>query len=194
MFVWLQIWYNNVPHTKLAAIKGHQNWVKMSGEHLTFPGGGTQFVNGALHYIDFIQEVTVYSFLITRHAKNTEVIVFVCSRILLLRGETEPVLYWMLGVELLASGVSFSRETCLHCRLHQRMSTRRKCSSRWSVVFLRCWMLWEPKDYPFPVLFLTLSIVLVVESLGILKVNSLCSFVLVFPLCFQNLRSVIEHV
>ncbi|WZZ49511.1 hypothetical protein YC2023_049618 [Brassica napus] len=51
-----KIWYNNVPHTKLAAIKGHQNWVKMSGEHLTFPGGGTQFVNGALHYIDFIQE------------------------------------------------------------------------------------------------------------------------------------------
>jgi len=51
-----KIWYNNVPHTKLAEIKGHQNWVKMSGEHLTFPGGGTQFKNGALHYIDFIQQ------------------------------------------------------------------------------------------------------------------------------------------
>ncbi|XP_047338455.1 probable methyltransferase PMT26 [Impatiens glandulifera] len=51
-----KIWYNNVPHTKLAEVKGHQNWVKMSGDYLTFPGGGTQFKNGALHYIDFIQQ------------------------------------------------------------------------------------------------------------------------------------------
>ncbi|XP_022867892.1 probable methyltransferase PMT26, partial [Olea europaea var. sylvestris] len=51
-----KIWYHNVPHTKLAEIKGHQNWVKVSGEYLTFPGGGTQFKNGALHYIDFIQQ------------------------------------------------------------------------------------------------------------------------------------------
>ncbi|GLT34277.1 hypothetical protein SLA2020_088010 [Shorea laevis] len=50
-----KIWYNNVPHTRLAVVKGHQNWVKVSGEHLTFPGGGTQFKKGALHYIDFIQ-------------------------------------------------------------------------------------------------------------------------------------------
>ncbi|CAN8264455.1 unnamed protein product [Cochlearia groenlandica] len=51
-----KIWYTNVPHTKLAEYKGHQNWVKVSGEYLTFPGGGTQFKHGALHYIDFIQE------------------------------------------------------------------------------------------------------------------------------------------
>uniref|UniRef100_A0A5B6Z234 Putative methyltransferase PMT24 n=1 Tax=Davidia involucrata TaxID=16924 RepID=A0A5B6Z234_DAVIN len=51
-----QIWYYNVPHTKLAEVKGHQNWVKVSGDYLTFPGGGTQFVKGALHYIDFIQK------------------------------------------------------------------------------------------------------------------------------------------
>ncbi|GMI90831.1 hypothetical protein like AT2G34300 [Hibiscus trionum] len=51
-----KIWYYNVPHTKLAEVKGHQNWVKLTGEYLTFPGGGTQFVNGALHYIDFIQD------------------------------------------------------------------------------------------------------------------------------------------
>ncbi|CAL9158152.1 probable methyltransferase PMT24 [Musa acuminata AAA Group] len=51
-----KIWYHNVPHTELATIKGHQNWVKVSGEYLTFPGGGTQFKHGALHYIDFIQE------------------------------------------------------------------------------------------------------------------------------------------
>ncbi|XVF61049.1 hypothetical protein PTKIN_Ptkin08bG0097700 [Pterospermum kingtungense] len=51
-----KIWYHNVPHTKLAEIKGHQNWVKVTGEYLTFPGGGTQFKHGALHYIDFIEE------------------------------------------------------------------------------------------------------------------------------------------
>ncbi|KAL0396913.1 UNVERIFIED_CONTAM: putative methyltransferase PMT26 [Sesamum calycinum] len=51
-----KIWYHNVPHTKLAAVKGHQNWVKVSGEYLIFPGGGTQFKNGALHYIDTIQQ------------------------------------------------------------------------------------------------------------------------------------------
>ncbi|XP_057966060.1 probable methyltransferase PMT26 [Malania oleifera] len=51
-----KIWYYNVPHTKLAEFKGHQNWVKVTGEYLTFPGGGTQFKNGALHYIEFIEK------------------------------------------------------------------------------------------------------------------------------------------
>ncbi|KAK9135047.1 hypothetical protein Syun_014377 [Stephania yunnanensis] len=51
-----KIWYYNVPHTLLAEIKGHQNWVKVSGEYLSFPGGGTQFKHGALHYIDTTQE------------------------------------------------------------------------------------------------------------------------------------------
>ncbi|KAG9131078.1 hypothetical protein Leryth_006809 [Lithospermum erythrorhizon] len=51
-----KIWYRNVPQTTLAEVKGHQNWVKVTGEFLTFPGGGTQFIHGASHYIDFIQE------------------------------------------------------------------------------------------------------------------------------------------
>ncbi|RZC94201.1 hypothetical protein C5167_021446 [Papaver somniferum] len=51
-----KIWYSNVPHTKLAEIKGHQNWVKVSGEYLTFPGGGTQFMQGALPYVEFIEK------------------------------------------------------------------------------------------------------------------------------------------
>ncbi|KAI9164804.1 hypothetical protein LWI28_002393 [Acer negundo] len=51
-----KIWYRNVPHKTLADFKGHQNWVKVTGEFLTFPGGGTQFIHGALHYIDVIQE------------------------------------------------------------------------------------------------------------------------------------------
>ncbi|KVI02870.1 putative S-adenosyl-L-methionine-dependent methyltransferase [Cynara cardunculus var. scolymus] len=40
-----KIWFNNVPHKGLAAVKGHQNWVKLTGEFLTFPGGGTQFIH-----------------------------------------------------------------------------------------------------------------------------------------------------
>ncbi|GAB4855692.1 hypothetical protein Ancab_024334 [Ancistrocladus abbreviatus] len=52
-----KVWYNNVPHPKLAEVKGHQNWVKVSGEYLTFPGGGTQFKHGALHYIEFIETI-----------------------------------------------------------------------------------------------------------------------------------------
>ncbi|KAK6924437.1 putative S-adenosyl-L-methionine-dependent methyltransferase [Dillenia turbinata] len=52
-----KIQYHNVPHTKLAEVKGHQNWVKVTGEFLTFPGGGTEFIHGALHYTDFIQEL-----------------------------------------------------------------------------------------------------------------------------------------
>ncbi|CAD6338318.1 unnamed protein product [Miscanthus lutarioriparius] len=51
-----RVWYSNVPHTKLVEVKGHQNWVKVSGQYLTFPGGGTQFIHGALHYIDFLQQ------------------------------------------------------------------------------------------------------------------------------------------
>ncbi|CAL0331886.1 unnamed protein product [Lupinus luteus] len=54
-----KIWYHNVPHTLLAEVKGHQNWVKVTGEYLTFPGGGTQFIHGALHYIDFLQEFSL---------------------------------------------------------------------------------------------------------------------------------------
>lgn len=50
------IWFANVPHTKLAEVKRQQNWVKVYGRYITFPGGGTQFKHGALHYIDFIQQ------------------------------------------------------------------------------------------------------------------------------------------
>lgn len=66
MGVFPQIWYHNVPHAKLAEVKGHQNWVKVTGEFLTFPGGGTQFIHGALHYIDFLQQVIHLSFMIRR--------------------------------------------------------------------------------------------------------------------------------
>lgn len=47
----------NVPHTPLEDVKGYHNWMKVTSEILTFPGGGTQFIHGALHYIDFHLEV-----------------------------------------------------------------------------------------------------------------------------------------
>uniref|UniRef100_A0A7I4DJH1 Methyltransferase n=1 Tax=Physcomitrium patens TaxID=3218 RepID=A0A7I4DJH1_PHYPA len=52
-----QIWYNNVPHTGLVSYKADQQWVKKAGDKLVFPGGGTQFMQGAGHYIDFVQKI-----------------------------------------------------------------------------------------------------------------------------------------
>ncbi|XP_078181480.1 putative methyltransferase PMT23 [Carex rostrata] len=51
------IWYKNVPHPKLAEYKKDQNWVKVSGNFLVFPGGGTQFKQGVRQYIRFIEEI-----------------------------------------------------------------------------------------------------------------------------------------
>jgi hypothetical protein len=53
----LQIWHANVPYDKLASYKQDQNWVKKQGDHMLFPGGGTQFKNGAGQYINAIQKV-----------------------------------------------------------------------------------------------------------------------------------------
>ena len=49
-----QIWYSNVPHPGLVSYKKDQNWVKKAGDKLIFPGGGTQFKHGAMHYIDHL--------------------------------------------------------------------------------------------------------------------------------------------
>ncbi|KAL9262149.1 putative methyltransferase PMT26, partial [Drosera capensis] len=69
-----KIWYYNVPHTKLAEVKGHQNWVKVTGEYLTFPGGGTQFKHGALHYIEFIENMLQKQGLDFSWGKSTRVV------------------------------------------------------------------------------------------------------------------------
>ncbi|XP_010554685.1 PREDICTED: probable methyltransferase PMT22 [Tarenaya hassleriana] len=50
------IWYDNVPHPKLVEYKKDQNWVRKSGSFFVFPGGGTQFKDGVIHYINFIQK------------------------------------------------------------------------------------------------------------------------------------------
>lgn len=47
-----EVWYSNVPHTRLVEDKGGQNWIELRGDKFTFPGGGTQFIHGADSYID----------------------------------------------------------------------------------------------------------------------------------------------
>ncbi|KAI5069484.1 hypothetical protein GOP47_0016133 [Adiantum capillus-veneris] len=51
-----EVWFSNVPHPGLVSYKKDQNWVKKAGDKLMFPGGGTQFKHGAVHYIEFIEQ------------------------------------------------------------------------------------------------------------------------------------------
>lgn len=53
----LQVWYNNVPHTKLVEDKGGQNWISRKKDKFTFPGGGTQFIHGADQYLNQFSQV-----------------------------------------------------------------------------------------------------------------------------------------
>ncbi|XP_044460932.1 probable methyltransferase PMT11 [Mangifera indica] len=47
-----EVWYNNVPHTKLVEDKGGQNWISREKDKFKFPGGGTQFIHGADQYLN----------------------------------------------------------------------------------------------------------------------------------------------
>ncbi|XP_077223842.1 S-adenosyl-L-methionine-dependent methyltransferases superfamily protein [Tasmannia lanceolata] len=53
----LKVLYKNVAHPKLAALIKTQSWLSLSGEYLTFPQNHTKFKDGALHYIDSIEEM-----------------------------------------------------------------------------------------------------------------------------------------
>ncbi|CAL5347858.1 unnamed protein product [Camellia sinensis] len=50
-------WFNNVPFPSLTVFKKSQNWVRLEGDRLVFPGGGTSFVNGAKGYINEINQI-----------------------------------------------------------------------------------------------------------------------------------------
>ncbi|KAJ7516753.1 hypothetical protein O6H91_22G069400 [Diphasiastrum complanatum] len=52
-----QVWYNNVPHTRLVADKGGQNWIAIAKDKFKFPGGGTQFAHGADQYLDQMSQM-----------------------------------------------------------------------------------------------------------------------------------------
>ncbi|XP_047323200.1 probable methyltransferase PMT11 isoform X2 [Impatiens glandulifera] len=52
-----EVWYNNVPHSRLVDDKGGQNWISRKKDKFTFPGGGTQFIHGASQYLDTISKM-----------------------------------------------------------------------------------------------------------------------------------------
>ncbi|KAL6962261.1 hypothetical protein U1Q18_037217 [Sarracenia purpurea var. burkii] len=49
-----EVWFDNVPHTRLVEDKGGQNWISRKNDKFIFPGGGTQFIHGADQYLDQI--------------------------------------------------------------------------------------------------------------------------------------------
>ncbi|KAH7299175.1 hypothetical protein KP509_25G076200 [Ceratopteris richardii] len=52
-----EVWYSNVPHTRLVEDKGGQNWIAIKGNKFIFPGGGTQFAHGADEYLDEMERM-----------------------------------------------------------------------------------------------------------------------------------------
>ncbi|KAF3433652.1 hypothetical protein FNV43_RR24755 [Rhamnella rubrinervis] len=52
-----EVWFSNVPHTRLVEDKGGQNWISRDKNKFKFPGGGTQFIHGANEYLDHISKI-----------------------------------------------------------------------------------------------------------------------------------------
>ncbi|KAL9396080.1 hypothetical protein Peur_010333 [Populus x canadensis] len=52
-----EVWFSNVPHTRLVEDKGVQNWIALKKDKFVFPGGGTQFIHGADQYLNQISEM-----------------------------------------------------------------------------------------------------------------------------------------
>ncbi|KAJ0042699.1 hypothetical protein Pint_18213 [Pistacia integerrima] len=52
------VWRSNVNHTRLAEVKGGQNWVHEKNQLWWFPGGGTHFKRGAPEYIQRLGNMT----------------------------------------------------------------------------------------------------------------------------------------
>ncbi|XP_058787539.1 probable methyltransferase PMT11 [Vicia villosa] len=52
-----EVWFSNVPHTRLVEDKGGQNWISRDKNKFKFPGGGTQFIHGANEYLDHISKM-----------------------------------------------------------------------------------------------------------------------------------------
>ncbi|KAA8518046.1 hypothetical protein F0562_015534 [Nyssa sinensis] len=52
------VWRSNVNHTRLAEVKGGQNWVHEKNQLWWFPGGGTHFKHGAPEYIQRLGNMT----------------------------------------------------------------------------------------------------------------------------------------
>lgn len=52
-----EVWFFNVPHTRLVEDKGGQNWMIRDKDKFKFPGGGTQFIHGADQYLNQISQM-----------------------------------------------------------------------------------------------------------------------------------------
>ncbi|KAL5102002.1 hypothetical protein RYX36_006329 [Vicia faba] len=52
-----EVWYSNVPHTRLVEDKGGTNWITRDKDKFKFPGGGTQFIHGADQYLGHISKM-----------------------------------------------------------------------------------------------------------------------------------------
>ncbi|KAK8572305.1 hypothetical protein V6N12_028360 [Hibiscus sabdariffa] len=52
-----EVWFSNVPHTRLVEDKGGQNWISIKKDKFIFPGGGTQFIHGADQYLNQISKM-----------------------------------------------------------------------------------------------------------------------------------------
>ncbi|KAK8624118.1 hypothetical protein V6N13_065472 [Hibiscus sabdariffa] len=52
-----EVWFSNVPHTRLVEDKGGQNWISIKKDKFVFPGGGTQFIHGADQYLNQISQM-----------------------------------------------------------------------------------------------------------------------------------------
>ncbi|KAK9125113.1 hypothetical protein Scep_013959 [Stephania cephalantha] len=52
------VWRSNVNHSRLAEVKGGQNWVHEKDKFWWFPGGGTHFKHGASDYIQRLGNMT----------------------------------------------------------------------------------------------------------------------------------------
>ncbi|KAI3847032.1 hypothetical protein MKX03_018211 [Papaver bracteatum] len=52
-----EVWFVNVPHTRLVKDKGGQNWITRVKDKFVFPGGGTQFIHDADEYLNQISKM-----------------------------------------------------------------------------------------------------------------------------------------
>ncbi|KAL6970803.1 hypothetical protein U1Q18_030490 [Sarracenia purpurea var. burkii] len=50
-------WFKNVPFPRLTVVKKSQNWVRLDGDLLVFPGGGTSFPMGVKGYVSELDRV-----------------------------------------------------------------------------------------------------------------------------------------
>lgn len=51
------VWFSNVPFPQLTVYKKSQNWIRLEGDRLVFPGGGTSFRQGVKGYVEEMKKV-----------------------------------------------------------------------------------------------------------------------------------------